>query len=42
MCGIAGILDENHHLENQQVIFNDMIQTGSLTSYQINDIQYKA
>lgn len=27
MCGIAGILDENHHLENQQVIFNDMIQT---------------
>ena len=27
MCGIAGILDENHHLENQKIIFKDMIQS---------------
>lgn len=27
MCGIAGILDNKHHLENQQILFQEMIQS---------------
>lgn len=27
MCGIAGILDANHYLENQNIIFHSMIQS---------------
>ncbi len=27
MCGIAGVIDFHHHLENQEVIFKNMIQS---------------